>query len=145
MAVVVATGHYTVPNCPAIWGIDEAVKVLPHKYEHSKSFRSNDDYVGKVSSTLIEMLPEDNKIGIQKVVIVGGSISAADLVADLVSILKGPLYLSQRGKDELHEGAFNLDGVVRKPPIRRITAELSSRTEAQSRISTRSSLGLDTG
>jgi cation diffusion facilitator CzcD-associated flavoprotein CzcO len=48
-AVVVATGHYTVPYIPAIWGIDEAVKALPHKFEHSKSFRSPDDYVGKVS------------------------------------------------------------------------------------------------
>ena len=48
-AVVVATGHYTAPYIPAIWGIDEAVKALPHKFEHSKSFRSPDDYVGKVS------------------------------------------------------------------------------------------------
>ena len=45
------------------------------------------------------------------------------MVADLVSIVKGPLYLSQRGKNELLESAFSLDGVVRKPPIRRITAE----------------------
>jgi cation diffusion facilitator CzcD-associated flavoprotein CzcO len=47
-SVVVATGHYTVPNIPAIWGIDEAYKALPHKFEHSKSFRSPDHYVGKV-------------------------------------------------------------------------------------------------
>jgi cation diffusion facilitator CzcD-associated flavoprotein CzcO len=50
-AVVVATGHYNVPYIPAIWGIDEAVKALPHKFEHSKLFRSPDDYVGKVSSS----------------------------------------------------------------------------------------------
>jgi cation diffusion facilitator CzcD-associated flavoprotein CzcO len=56
-AVVVATGHYTIPNVSAIWGIDEAV--LPRKFEHSKSFRSN-DYVGKVCSTLVEMLPKDS-------------------------------------------------------------------------------------
>jgi cation diffusion facilitator CzcD-associated flavoprotein CzcO len=47
-AVVVGTGHYTVPYIPAIWGIDEAVKALPHKFEHSKFFRSPDNYVGKV-------------------------------------------------------------------------------------------------
>ena len=47
-AVIVGTGHYTVPYVPAIWGIDEAVKALPNKFEHSKSFRSPDDYVGKV-------------------------------------------------------------------------------------------------
>jgi cation diffusion facilitator CzcD-associated flavoprotein CzcO len=48
-AVVVATGHYTVPYIPAIWGIDEAVKAFPQKFEHSKFFRSPDDYVGKAS------------------------------------------------------------------------------------------------
>jgi hypothetical protein len=47
-AVVVATGHYNVPNIPAIWGIDEAYKALTHKFEHSKSFRSENHYVGKV-------------------------------------------------------------------------------------------------
>jgi cation diffusion facilitator CzcD-associated flavoprotein CzcO len=47
-AIVIGTGHYTVPYVPAIGGIDEAYKVLPHKFEHSKSFRSNDHYVGKV-------------------------------------------------------------------------------------------------
>jgi hypothetical protein len=48
-AVAVATGHYNVPFIPAIWGIDEAVKALPDKFEHSKLFRTPDDYVGKVS------------------------------------------------------------------------------------------------
>jgi cation diffusion facilitator CzcD-associated flavoprotein CzcO len=47
-AIVAATGHYNVPNIPAIWGIDEAYKALPYKFEHSKSFRSEDHYVGKV-------------------------------------------------------------------------------------------------
>jgi hypothetical protein len=54
---------------------------------------------------------------------VGGSISAADLVVDLVLIVKGPLYLSQRGRNELLNAAFTLDGVVTKPPIRRITQD----------------------
>jgi hypothetical protein len=45
------------------------------------------------------------------------------LVVDLVLIVKGPLYLSQCGKKELIEAAFNLDGVVRKPSIRRTTAD----------------------
>ncbi|CZR67938.1 probable flavin-containing monooxygenase [Phialocephala subalpina] len=103
-AVVVATGHYNVPFIPAIWGIDEAVKALPHKFEHSKFFRSPDDYVGK------------------KVIVVGGSISAADLVVDLAAIVKGPLYLSQRGRNELLDAAFNLPAVVRKPPIKSISA-----------------------
>jgi cation diffusion facilitator CzcD-associated flavoprotein CzcO len=48
-AVVVGTGHYTVPFVPAIWGIDEAVEALQDKFEHSKSFRSLEDYVDKVA------------------------------------------------------------------------------------------------
>jgi Flavin-binding monooxygenase-like len=42
---------------------------------------------------------------------------------DLRPIVKGPLYLSQRGRNELLDAAFGLDGVVTKPPIRRISAE----------------------
>jgi hypothetical protein len=56
-------------------------------------------------------------------VVVGGSISAADLVVDLAPIVKGPLYLSQRGRNELLDEAFNLDGIVTKTPIRRISAD----------------------
>lgn len=52
----------------------------------------------------------------------GGSISAADLVVDLAAIVKGPLYLSQRGRNELLNAAFDLPGVVRKPPIKSISA-----------------------
>lgn len=104
-AVVVATGHYTVPNIPAIWGIDEAYKALPHKFEHSKFFRNPDHYVGK------------------KIIVVGGSISAVDLITDLAAVVKGPLYLSQRGKNPLLDEGFNLPGVVVKPPIRRISAD----------------------
>lgn len=51
-AIVVATGHYTIPYVPSIWGIDEAYKALPTKFEHSKSFRSADHYVGKVENLL---------------------------------------------------------------------------------------------
>jgi Flavin-binding monooxygenase-like len=57
------------------------------------------------------------------VVVVGGSISAADLVVDLRPIVRGPLYLAQRGKNELLHSAFGLDGVVTKPPILRITED----------------------
>ena len=55
--------------------------------------------------------------------VVGGSISAADLVVDLAPLVKGPLYLSQRGRNELLDAAFTLEGVVTKPPIQRFTAD----------------------
>jgi len=56
------------------------------------------------------------------VVIVGGNISAADLVADLSPIVSGPLYLSQRGHSEALDSVFGLDGVVIKPPVERVSA-----------------------
>lgn len=59
----------------------------------------------------------------QKVIVVGGSISAVDLVTDLASIVKGPLFLSQRGRNPLLDEGFNLPHVVSKPPIRRISAQ----------------------
>lgn len=54
---------------------------------------------------------------------VRGNISAGDLVADLSPIVKGPLYLSQHGKNEALDAVFGLDGVVTKPPIRRISPD----------------------
>ncbi|KAH8599115.1 hypothetical protein B0O99DRAFT_537085 [Bisporella sp. PMI_857] len=103
-AVIVATGHYAVPLVPAIWGIDEAYKALPNKFEHSKSFRSAENYVGK------------------KVIVVGGSISSVDLVTDLSPIVQAPLYVSQRTKNPLLEEGFKLNHVIEKPSIRRISS-----------------------
>ena len=47
-AVVVASGHYSVPNVPKIPGLEEAVKARPSAFEHSKAYRSADNYVNKV-------------------------------------------------------------------------------------------------
>jgi hypothetical protein len=58
----------------------------------------------------------------QKVVVVGGNISAADIVTDLHAIVKGPLYTAQRGLNEKLIPAWNLPGVVRKPQLRRVFA-----------------------
>lgn len=51
---------------------------------------------------------------------VGGSVSAVDLVAELAPLVQGPIYLSQRGRNPLFEEGFNVDGVVTKPSIRQI-------------------------
>jgi lysine/ornithine N-monooxygenase len=58
----------------------------------------------------------------QKVVVVGGNISAADIVTDLHAIVKGPLYTAQRGLNEKLISAWNLPGVVRKPQLKRVFA-----------------------
>lgn len=101
-AVVVATGHYSVPLAPAVSGLDEAFRAHPDRFEHSKAFRSADHYVDK------------------KVVVVGGNVSAADLVSDLYSLVKGPLYVSQRGKNEALQAAWDLPNVAIKPTIAHI-------------------------
>ncbi|KAB8236264.1 uncharacterized protein BDW43DRAFT_323986 [Aspergillus alliaceus] len=101
-AVIIASGHYNVPFVPEIAGLDQASNTHPTTFEHSKAFRAADDYVDKT------------------VVVVGGSVSAADLVADLHAIVKGPLYLSQRGKNEAMQAAWDLPNVEGKPTIQRI-------------------------
>lgn len=51
-AVVVASGHFTVAKVPEIQGLEETAAQFPGKFEHSKSFRSRESYVGKVRPVL---------------------------------------------------------------------------------------------
>lgn len=48
-AVIVASGHYSVQFIPKISGLKETFEALPHRFEHSKAYRSPDHYVNKVS------------------------------------------------------------------------------------------------
>jgi hypothetical protein len=75
----------------------------------------------QVKSTMLDTY-HSPLIFLQKVIVVGGNISAVDVVTDLASIVKEPLYLSQRGHNPLLEPGFDLNGVVIKPPVRRISA-----------------------
>lgn len=99
-AVVVASGHYSVPFVPFIPGLGAAAARYPKVFEHSKEFRQADDYVDK------------------RVLVVGGSVSSADLVADLHAIVRGPLELSQRGKNEALQSAWDLPNVNARPTIK---------------------------
>ncbi|KAL1879053.1 hypothetical protein Plec18167_004350 [Paecilomyces lecythidis] len=101
-AIVVASGHYNVPFIPDVPGLEEASKAHPNHFEHSKSYRSQNDYIGK------------------KVVVVGGNVSAADVVSEIYPLVKGPLYLSQRGKNEALQAAWELPNVEAKPQIKNI-------------------------
>ncbi|KAF1952024.1 dimethylaniline monooxygenase [Byssothecium circinans] len=103
-AAVVATGHYGVPNVPRIPGLEEAAELRPGAFEHSKAYRSADDYVNK------------------KVVVVGGNVSASDTVTELYNIVSGPLYVSQRGRNEVLDPAWNLPNVSLKPQINHVSA-----------------------
>ncbi|KAJ5097992.1 hypothetical protein N7532_004993 [Penicillium argentinense] len=103
-AVIVASGHYSVPFVPDITGLKDTFEKRPTHFEHSKEFQNPDDYVDK------------------KVVVVGGNVSSADLVADLHAIVKAPLELSQRGKNEALDSAWNLPGVKLRPTVKEIRA-----------------------
>lgn len=48
-AVVVASGHYSVPYIPAVEGLEEMQRVRPGSVLHSKHFRGRDAYRDKVS------------------------------------------------------------------------------------------------
>lgn len=101
-AVVIASGHYSIPTVPQVPGLHAAFEAYPEKFEHSKAYRSPNNYVDK------------------KVVIVGGNVSAADIVSDIQATAQGPLYLSQRGRNEALEAAWDLPNVLVKPTIKNI-------------------------
>ncbi|KAJ5769740.1 uncharacterized protein N7511_001791 [Penicillium nucicola] len=103
-AVIVASGHYSVPFIPDIPGLTAALALHPTAFEHSKAFRNADNYVDK------------------RVVVVGGSVSSADLVADLHAVVKSPLELSRRGQNEALQSAWELPNVRQRPTIKEILA-----------------------
>ncbi|PLN75175.1 FAD/NAD(P)-binding domain-containing protein [Aspergillus taichungensis] len=69
-AVVVASGHYWVPYIPAIAGLEQFEKSRPGSVLHSKHFRGRDAFTDK------------------RVVVVGASVSAADISYDLTDTAK---------------------------------------------------------
>ncbi|KAI1466386.1 FAD/NAD(P)-binding domain-containing protein [Daldinia caldariorum] len=79
-ALVVATGHYNVPWFPSIPGLIEYDKKFPGRIQHSKHFRSSKKFKGK------------------RVIVVGGSISAHEVVHELLEAAQSPVYASLRGE-----------------------------------------------
>ena len=106
-AVIIASGHHSVPFVPDIPGIEPAVENFPTTFEHSKSFRNIQDYSGK------------------KVLVVGGSVSSSDLVVDLYATASS-MEVSLRGRDEIRESAWKLPNVSLRPTIKQFhTSETS--------------------
>ncbi|CAK7211745.1 hypothetical protein SCUCBS95973_001223 [Sporothrix curviconia] len=102
-AVIVASGHYHVPFLPAIPGLIETSKQLPGRFEHSKSYRKPDKYADK------------------RVLIVGGNVSAADLIQDLHAIVQGPLEVAVRGRNPLLDSVYHLPNVQLHPTVHSIS------------------------
>ncbi|KIA75860.1 monooxygenase [Aspergillus ustus] len=111
-ALVVATGHYTVPYVPQIKGLKEFAAAAPGSVIHTKAFRHPESYRGK------------------KVITVGASVSGADTAVSLVGIAEGPIYAVVRGKYNGYFGdeAFKHPQIQRKPPISHIEGTGSQRT-----------------
>ncbi|KAI5241130.1 FAD/NAD(P)-binding domain-containing protein [Aureobasidium subglaciale] len=104
-AVIVASGHFNVPYVPAVKGLEELERQHPGSVLHSKMYRGRDAYKGK------------------RVVVVGGSVSAADISTDLVGVVDSKVYAVVNGhtiNPYFGDGAFNNVGVVRKPTISHI-------------------------
>jgi cation diffusion facilitator CzcD-associated flavoprotein CzcO len=79
-AIVVATGHYTVPFIPHTPGLAAFSRHFPGSVEHSKAWRKPEKYRGK------------------RVVVVGASVSAADISYALADVAETPLNSVNRGK-----------------------------------------------
>jgi cation diffusion facilitator CzcD-associated flavoprotein CzcO len=103
-AVVVATGHNSIPFIPAIPGLAAFLEQHPGSILHSKNFRRPEGYAGK------------------KVVIVGNSVSGHDIAVQLVGYVAPPLLQSARTASPFAlEGS--LEGVEQRGEIAAVEAE----------------------
>ena len=86
-AVVVANGHYTVPNVPDIKGIREWDKLNPGVISHSKTYRVPEPFSDK------------------KVLVIGNSASGLDIASQIVMVSRKPILLSARSGSFLMGGS----------------------------------------
>jgi hypothetical protein len=112
-ALIVAGGLFNVPYIPRITGLDDLERSRPGSVKHSKMFRGRDAYRGK------------------RVVIVGASVSAADIAYDLVGAAKGPVYavvLGHKANGYFGDVAFQHPSITSKPSMSHITTTNGERT-----------------
>lgn len=105
-AVVVASGHFWVPYVPAIEGLEDFEKARPGSVLHSKHFRGREAFTGK------------------RVVVVGASVSAADIAFDLAELAKAPVHaivLGHAANGYFGDEAFNHPNIQRQPSIERVS------------------------
>ena len=84
-AVVVASGHYSVPFIPDIAGIREWNQRYPGIISHSKFYQRRQDFWGK------------------KVLIVGYAASGQDIAAQITSCSQKPVIISQRSSSRANQ------------------------------------------
>ncbi|CCE78000.1 Piso0_000610 [Millerozyma farinosa CBS 7064] len=91
-AILVANGHYSVPNLPNVPGTQELQKANKSMVQHISSFRNVEDYRD------------------MKVLIVGTGISSTDFVSDILPVVQKPLYVSVRGEVPRKDFLDSFDG-----------------------------------
>ncbi|KUI61837.1 Thiol-specific monooxygenase [Cytospora mali] len=109
-AVVVASGHFNVPWVPAVEGLEEFERGRPGSVLHSKMYRGRDGFRGK------------------RVVVVGASVSGADIAYDLATskVTKDPVHAVVIGhsfNNYFGDEAFNHPRIKKQPSISRIDPE----------------------
>ncbi|OAL40688.1 hypothetical protein AYO20_00424 [Fonsecaea nubica] len=99
-ALVVATGHFSLPYVPDIAGLADYDERYPERIQHSKHFRSVEQFRGK------------------KVIVVGGSVSAFDALHEIRLVAQHPVIASLKNPlPAFGWGAFTHPHVSIKPPI----------------------------
>ncbi|KAH7374663.1 hypothetical protein B0T11DRAFT_344394 [Plectosphaerella cucumerina] len=97
-AVVLATGHYSIPFVPRVDGLEAYIKAFPDRVFHSKYYRNPDPFTGK------------------RVVVIGNSASGHDVTAELVKTAHLPVYQSRRSRSRW-DGDKPPSGIEWKPII----------------------------
>ena len=85
-AVVVASGHFSVPYIPSIEGIAAWCAAYPGSVVHSKAYQNADPFTGK------------------KVIVVGNSASGVDIGAQIGKVCQQPLLQSSRSENIFASG-----------------------------------------
>nr|OQO26084.1 hypothetical protein B0A51_05814 [Rachicladosporium sp. CCFEE 5018] len=96
-AVIVASGHFDVPNVPAVAGMESWVQAYPGSILHSKYYRTPEQYADK------------------KIIVVGNSASGIDIGAQIRTVCRAPLIASTRSASYLQ--TETLPEQVDKPAI----------------------------
>ncbi|PGH02984.1 hypothetical protein AJ80_08775 [Polytolypa hystricis UAMH7299] len=112
-AVVVANGHYSVPYIPEIEGLAEFEESYPRSVEHSKAFRGREKYRNK------------------RVIVVGASVSGADIATDLIGVAQAPInavVTGHRANAYFGDAAFQNPGIRKLPSISRVDSRNGNRT-----------------
>lgn len=85
-AVVVASGHFSVPYIPNIQGLQDWNHKHPGSISHSKYYRLPDEFAG------------------MKIIVIGSSASGLDIASQISPVCKAPLLVSQRSISPLAGG-----------------------------------------